>query len=67
MDLRQPGKPTNDLFAASQPVAAEKEMEVLGGINARWGKVRFSRRVGRWARNGRCGGIDEAKLYDTIG
>jgi DNA polymerase V len=38
MDLRQPGEFTDDLFAASQPVAAEKVMSVLDEINARWGR-----------------------------
>lgn len=38
LDLRQPGEFTDDLFAASQPVAAEKVMGVLDQINARWGR-----------------------------
>ena len=38
MDLRQPGEFTDDLFAASRPVAAEKAMSVLDEINARWGR-----------------------------
>ncbi|WP_434677098.1 translesion error-prone DNA polymerase V subunit UmuC [Pseudomonas sp. R1-18] len=38
MDLRQPGEFTDDLFAASQPAAAEKVMGVLDEINARWGR-----------------------------
>ncbi|KPC12186.1 Prophage PSPPH01 [Pseudomonas amygdali pv. lachrymans] len=38
LDLRQPGEFTDDLFAASQPVAAEKVMGVLDEINARWGR-----------------------------
>ncbi|RRV04603.1 Y-family DNA polymerase [Pseudomonas sp. v388] len=38
MDLRQPGEFTDDLFAASQPVAAEKVMGVLDEINLRWGR-----------------------------
>lgn len=38
MDLRQPGEFTDDLFAASQPVAAEKVMGVLDEINGRWGR-----------------------------
>ncbi|MCI3908866.1 translesion error-prone DNA polymerase V subunit UmuC [Pseudomonas viridiflava] len=38
LDLRQPGEFTDDLFAASQPVAAEKVMGVLDEINTRWGR-----------------------------
>ncbi|RRV04456.1 translesion error-prone DNA polymerase V subunit UmuC [Pseudomonas sp. v388] len=38
MDLRQPGEFTDDLFTASQPVAAEKVMSVLDEINMRWGR-----------------------------
>ncbi|MEE4220314.1 Y-family DNA polymerase [Pseudomonas viridiflava] len=38
LDLRQPGEFTDDLFAACQPVAAEKVMEVLDEINSRWGR-----------------------------
>lgn len=38
LDLRQPGEFTDDLFAASQPVAAEKVMGVLDQINTRWGR-----------------------------
>lgn len=35
MDLRQPGEFTDDLFAQSQPVAAERVMTVLDEINGR--------------------------------
>jgi DNA polymerase V len=38
MDLRQPGQFTYDLFAQSQPAAAEKVMGVLDEINQRWGR-----------------------------
>lgn len=38
LDLRQPGEFTDDLFAESQPAAAEKVMGVLDEINARWGR-----------------------------
>lgn len=38
MDLRQPGEFTDDLFAHSQPVVADKVMSVLDEINSRWGK-----------------------------
>ncbi|MDM8194219.1 translesion error-prone DNA polymerase V subunit UmuC [Pseudomonas koreensis] len=38
MDLRQPGEFTDDLFAHSQPVIADKVMSVLDEINGRWGK-----------------------------
>ncbi|WP_122434313.1 translesion error-prone DNA polymerase V subunit UmuC [Pseudomonas viridiflava] len=38
LDLRQPGEFTDDLFAASQPVAAERVMDVLDQINTRWGR-----------------------------
>ncbi len=38
LDLRQPGEFTDDLFAASQPIAAEKVMGVLDQINTRWGR-----------------------------
>ncbi|WP_122693400.1 DUF4113 domain-containing protein, partial [Pseudomonas viridiflava] len=38
LDLRQPGEFTDDLLAASQPVAAERVMDVLDQINTRWGR-----------------------------
>lgn len=38
MDLRQPGEFTDDLFAQSQPLAAERVMDVLDEINQRWGR-----------------------------
>ena len=38
MDLRQPGEFTDDLFAHSQPAAADKVMSVLDEINGRWGR-----------------------------
>lgn len=38
MDLRQPGEFTDDLFAYSQPVMADRVMGVLDEINGRWGK-----------------------------
>lgn len=38
MDLRQRGEFTDDLFASTQPVAAERVMGALDAINARWGK-----------------------------
>jgi DNA polymerase V len=38
MDLRQLGEFTDDLFAHSQPVMADKVMNVLDEINGRWGK-----------------------------
>lgn len=38
MDLRQPGEFTDDLFAHSQPAAADKVMSVLDDINERWGR-----------------------------
>ena len=38
LDLRQQGEFTDDLFAETQPVAAEKVMSVLDSINNRWGR-----------------------------
>ncbi|MGZ0717657.1 translesion error-prone DNA polymerase V subunit UmuC [Pseudomonas palleroniana] len=38
MDLRQPGEFTDDLFAQTQPVTADRVMTVLDQINARWGR-----------------------------
>lgn len=38
MDLRQPGEFTDDLFAHTQPAAADKVMSVLDEINSRWGR-----------------------------
>ncbi len=38
MDLRQPGEFTDDLFAHTQPAAADKVMSVLDEINIRWGR-----------------------------
>nr|ELS0927253.1 DUF4113 domain-containing protein [Pseudomonas putida] len=36
--LRQPGEFTDDLFAATQPVACDRLMSVMDGINQRYGK-----------------------------
>jgi DNA polymerase V len=38
LGLCQQGEYTDDLFAASQPLAAEKVMGVLDAINGRWGR-----------------------------
>lgn len=38
MDLRQPGEFTDYLFTHSQPLEAEKVMNVLDDINAKWGR-----------------------------
>ncbi len=38
LDLRQPGEFTDDLFAATQPVACDRLMSVMDGINQRYGK-----------------------------
>ncbi len=38
LDLCQRGEYTDDLFAASQPVAVERVMGVLDAINGRWGR-----------------------------
>ncbi|MBL4835669.1 MAG: translesion error-prone DNA polymerase V subunit UmuC [Pseudomonas sp.] len=38
LDLRQQGEFTDDLFAETQPAAAEKVMGVLDDINSRWGR-----------------------------
>lgn len=38
LDLRQRGEFTDDLFAPTAPVAAEKTMQVLDAINAKWGR-----------------------------
>lgn len=38
LGLCQQGEYTDDLFAASQPVATEKVMGVLDAINGRWGR-----------------------------
>ncbi|MDA7087082.1 Y-family DNA polymerase [Pseudomonas sp. SA3-5] len=38
LDLRQRGEFTDDLFVATPPVAAERVMEVMDAINARWGR-----------------------------
>ncbi len=38
LDLCQRGEYTDDLFAASQPAAAEKVMAVLDAVNAKWGR-----------------------------
>lgn len=38
LGLCQKGEYTDDLFAASQPVATEKVMGVLDAINGRWGR-----------------------------
>jgi DNA polymerase V len=38
MDLRQRGEFTDDMFATTQPAAAEKVMQVMDSINAKWGK-----------------------------
>ncbi|HLA33034.1 MAG TPA: Y-family DNA polymerase [Pseudomonas sp.] len=38
LDLRQRGEFTDDMFAATQPAAAEKVMGVFDQINSRWGR-----------------------------
>jgi len=38
LDLCRKGEYTEDLFATSQPVAAEKLMEVIDAVNGRWGR-----------------------------
>lgn len=38
LDLRQRGEFTDDLFVATPPEAAERVMEVMDAINARWGR-----------------------------
>ncbi|WP_225785988.1 translesion error-prone DNA polymerase V subunit UmuC [Pseudomonas sp. Marseille-P9655] len=38
MDLRQPGEFTDDLFAATQPVASDRLMSVLDEINGKYGR-----------------------------
>jgi DNA polymerase V len=68
LDLRQPGEFTDDLFAASQPVAAEKVMGVLDEINGRWGRGDVE--GGECARRsgmGNAAGHDEQKLYHKTG
>lgn len=37
LDLRQPGEFTDDLFAATQPVACDRLMAVMDGVNQRYG------------------------------
>lgn len=44
----QKGEYTDELFAASQPVATEKVMGVLDAINGRWGQ--------RYGEVGQCAG-----------
>lgn len=38
MDLRQPGEFSEDLFALKQSVACDRLMQVMDGINERWGR-----------------------------
>lgn len=38
LDLRQRGEFTDDMFATTQPVAAEQVMTVLDQINSKWGR-----------------------------
>jgi DNA polymerase V len=38
LDLRQRGEFTDDMFATSQPAAAEQVMAVLDQINSKWGR-----------------------------
>ncbi len=56
MDLRQPGEFTDDLFAHTQPAAANKVMSVLDEINNRWGAARCVPPLCRRRRPGRCDG-----------
>ncbi len=37
LDLRRPGEFTDDLFAATQPVACDRLMAVMDGVNQRYG------------------------------
>lgn len=45
MELCQRGEFSDDLFASTPPAAAERVMEVLDAVNAKWG--RNTRRPGR--------------------
>lgn len=56
MDLRQPGEFTDDLFAQSQPPAAEKVMGVLDEINHRWGRGTLRAGSSRQRLIGACDG-----------
>ena len=38
LDLRQRGEFTDDMFATTQPAAAEQVMAVLDQINRKWGR-----------------------------
>lgn len=38
LDLRQPGEFTDDLFAATQPVASNRLMAVMDSVNQRYGR-----------------------------
>lgn len=56
MDLCQRGEYTDDLFTETQPVAAERVIDVLDALNAKWG--RNTLRPGRIPTepDGGCGG-----------
>lgn len=61
MDLMQLGEFTDDLFAQSQPQAAEKVMRVLDEINQRW--VRGTLQAFRQCLIGDAAGNDESELH----
>lgn len=57
LDLRLPGEFTDDLFAESQPAAAEKVMSVLYEINTHWGSGTLRAGSVPFDRTWPCAGI----------
>lgn len=56
VSLCQKGEYTEDLFAISQPAAAEKVMGVLDAINGRWGRGTMRLASVQPSRIGECAG-----------
>lgn len=69
LGLCQKGEYTDDLFAASQPVATERVMGVLDAINCRWGRgtVRLASVPTDPDWGGDAAGDDEPELHDQGG
>ncbi|OGQ51882.1 MAG: hypothetical protein A3J24_11390 [Deltaproteobacteria bacterium RIFCSPLOWO2_02_FULL_53_8] len=65
LDLRQRGEFTDDMFATTQPAAAEQVMAVLDQINRKWGRGTLRRCAGS-AGMGDVQGYDEPWVHHSF-